>query len=172
MYRLWYLCRCLPLRSNSSGRIISTRQKQIESRFGNHPERLFLSPHFFSLFFQRLCVSSQRFLVRKTTMRNVKRNGRAFLAWGIIVSFMFFFVVKAFHHHEEKCSVSCTHSDEPTEEHSDCAICLFAFSPFTQSPVCEFQCLLTLLPFELSDCLNDTGFALPHFCFRRGPPTC
>jgi len=62
-----------------------------------------------------------------------KKQNRKYIAWLLLITFMSFFGIKAFHFHKETHSVT-QHECQPCPESpcSQCPICDFTLSPFLQ----------------------------------------
>lgn len=65
----------------------------------------------------------------------MKRNAqnRKYIAWLLLITFISFFGIKAFHYHEESHSAAQHECQScPESPCSQCPICDFTFSPFLQ----------------------------------------
>ena len=92
------------------------------------------------------------------------------IAWVLMMALLPFFVVKAFHHHEDEHAASCSHADHPRHSSDDCAICHFSLSLFTEAQSVDFRCILTPITFEQVVHQDKIVYTLSYSHYLRAPP--
>ena len=93
-----------------------------------------------------------------------RQRQRAVIACMLLLTLMPFFLVKAFHVHEEQSCVS--HSPE------NCTLCLFTLSPFIEAGIFIYDYIPTGRPvrYLISEETDVIVILFPHFL--RAPPVC